>query len=136
SNQGKSVERFAQEIIAQVFEGAWGTDVRAGIIGEIGCQAQWTPLEKRVMTGAVIAQGETGASLNVHPGRNPDQPQEVMDLIRAEGGDASSTIMSHLDRTIFDDERLFRLADTGCVCGGSDAAHHGHRSGTRTVTHV
>src|SRR5687768_10803972 len=40
-NRDKSVERFAQEIMAQVFEGAWGTDVRAGIIGEIGCTAQW-----------------------------------------------------------------------------------------------
>ena len=27
------------------------------------------------------------AALNVHPGRNPDQPQEVMDLIRSERGD-------------------------------------------------
>jgi phosphotriesterase-related protein len=115
ANQEKSVERFAQEIIAQVFEGAWGTQVRSGIIGEIGCQAQWTSLEKRVMCGAIAAQCETGAALNVHPGRNPDQPQEVMDLIRAEAGDASRTIISHLDRTIFDDERLFRLADTGCV---------------------
>ena len=114
-NQAKSVERFAQEMIAQVFEGAWGTGVRAGIIGEIGCQAQWSELEKRVMRGAVIAQGETGAALNVHPGRQPDQPQEVMDMLRAEGGDASRTIISHLDRTIFDDDRLFRLADTGCV---------------------
>ena len=114
-NQSKSVEKFAGEIVAQVFEGAWGTGVRAGIIGEIGCQAQWTPLEKRVMRAAVIAQAETGAALNVHPGRNPDQPHEVMDLIRAEGGDAARTIISHLDRTIFDDERLFRLADTGCV---------------------
>jgi phosphotriesterase-related protein len=67
------------------------------------------------MRGAVVAQAETGAALNVHPGRNPDQPQEVMDLIRAERGDPSRTVISHLDRTIFDDDRMFRLADTGCV---------------------
>jgi phosphotriesterase-related protein len=115
ANHGKSVEQFATDIVAQVFEGAWGTDVRAGIIGEIGCQSPWTDLEQRVMRGAIIAQHETGATLNVHPGRHADQPQEVMELVRAAGGIPERTVISHIDRTIFDDERLFRLADTGCV---------------------
>ena len=114
-NHGKTVEQFAHEMIEQVFSGAWGTHIRAGIIGEIGCRSPWSELEKRVMRAAVVAQRETGAALNVHPGRHPDQPQEVMELIRAEGGDAARTVISHLDRTIFDDERLFRLADSGCV---------------------
>ena len=38
-NAERSVEDFTSEMVAQVFEGAWGTEVRAGIIGEIGCQA-------------------------------------------------------------------------------------------------
>ena len=114
-NRGKTVEQFTHEMIEQVFSGAWGTQIRAGIIGEIGCQSPWSELEQRVMRAAVVAQRETGAALNVHPGRHHDQPQEVMELIRAEGGDAARTIISHLDRTIFDHERLFRLADTGCV---------------------
>jgi phosphotriesterase-related protein len=115
ANRTRSVDDFAREIVAQVTEGAWGTGVRAGIIGEIGCQAPWTELEKRVMRGALVAQAETGAALNVHPGRHPDQPQEVADFVRAHGGDLSRLVISHIDRTIFDDERLFRLADTGCV---------------------
>ena len=36
-------------IADQIQVGAWNTDVRAGIIGEIGCQAPWTDTEKRVM---------------------------------------------------------------------------------------
>ena len=67
------------------------------------------------MAGALIVQQETGAVLNVHPGRDPDQPQEVADFITSHGADPSRLIISHIDRTIFDDERLFRLADTGCV---------------------
>ena len=66
----RSVEDFASEMVSQVLEGAWGTDVRAGIIGEIGCQAPWTNLERRVMQGALLAQQETGAAINVHPGRH------------------------------------------------------------------
>lgn len=115
ANHGRTVEDFASEMIDQVQVGAWNTDVRAGIIGEIGCQAPWTDLEKRVMAGAVLAMIETGASLNVHPGRHPDQPQEVADFVHARGADPSRVIISHIDRTIFDDERLLRLADAGVV---------------------
>jgi len=115
ANRDRSVDAFAAEMISQVVDGAWGTGVRAGIIGEIGCQSPWTKLEKTVMRGALIAQAETGAALNVHPGRQPDQPQEVMDFIQAEGCPADRVIISHIDRTIFDLDRLLRLADTGCV---------------------
>ncbi|HET8531706.1 MAG TPA: aryldialkylphosphatase [Methylomirabilota bacterium] len=115
ANAGRSVEDFAEEMVESVTDGAWGTDVRAGIIGEIGCQAPWTPQEQRVMLAAVLAQRQTGAAINVHPGRHPDQPKEVADFIRVKGGRMDRVIISHIDRTVFDDERLRRLADTGCV---------------------
>jgi len=115
ANRARSADDFARDMITAAFEGAWGTGVRAGIIGEIGCQAPWTALERRVMQGAIVAQQETGLALNVHPGRHPDQPQEVADFVKAHGGDLGRTIISHIDRTIFDVERLLRLADTGCV---------------------
>ncbi len=111
----KTVDQLAEEIIGQVLEGAWGTSVRAGIIGEIGCQAPWTDLEKRVMRGAVTAQKETGAAINAHPGRHPDQPQEIAEFVRKAGGDVSRLVISHIDRTIFDVDRLLKLADTGAT---------------------
>jgi phosphotriesterase-related protein len=101
--------------VVSVAGGVWGTDVRAGIIGEIGCSAPWTALEQRVMLAAVLAQRQTGAAINVHPGRHPDQPQEVADFIRVKGGRVERVIISHIDRTVFDADRLGRLADTGCV---------------------
>jgi phosphotriesterase-related protein len=115
ANTTRHVEDFAGEIVSQVLEGAWGTGVRAGIIGEIGCQAPWTDLEKRVMAGALLAQADTGAAVNVHPGRDPDQPQQVADFVRAHGGEIGRVIISHIDRTIFDETRLLRLADSGVV---------------------
>lgn len=115
ANRERTVDEFAAEMIDQVQVGAWDTEVRSGIIGEIGCQVPWTELEKRVMGAAIVAQQETGAALSVHPGRHPDQPQEIADFIRARGGDLSRAVISHVDRTIFDEDRLFRLADTGVV---------------------
>jgi phosphotriesterase-related protein len=114
-NHERGVDEFAAEMVAQVFEGAWGTEIRAGIIGEIGCQAPWTELERRVMQGAIIAQQETGAAINVHPGRHEDQPQEVADFFLKQRAPMDRMVMSHIDRTIFDEARLLRLADTGCV---------------------
>lgn len=111
----KTVDEFARVIASQVLEGAWGTSVRAGIIGEIGCQTPWTDFERRVMRGAVIAQKQTGAAINVHPGRHSDQPQEVADFVRDAGGDLTRLVMSHIDRTIFDVDRLLKLAGTGAT---------------------
>jgi len=115
ANAERSVDSFAREMIDQVQQGAWGTGVRAGILGEIGCQWPWTEQEKRVLAGAVIAQQETGAPLTVHPARHPDHPWMVVEFLRAHGADMSRTIIDHIDRTIFDDERLFRLADAGVI---------------------
>jgi hypothetical protein len=49
STYGRGVDSYAAEMIAQLTEGAWGTDVRSGIIGEVGCQSPWTDHEKQVM---------------------------------------------------------------------------------------
>jgi len=103
ANESRSLDSFAGEIVAQVLEGAWGTSIRAGIIGEIGCQVPRTELEKRLLHGALIAQTETGAAVNVHPGRIPEQPQQIAEFIIGHGGAIDCLIISHIDRTIFDD---------------------------------
>jgi phosphotriesterase-related protein len=112
-NHQRTVEDFAAEMIGQILRGAWGTDVRAGMIGEIGCSAPWTATEKRVMQAALVAAAETGAAINVHPGRDPDQPQEVADFIKSAGHPTDRIVISHIDRTIFDEPRLLRLTDSG-----------------------
>lgn len=130
ANAGRTVDSFAREMIAQVQEGAWGTDVRAGIVGEIGCQWPWTDLERTVLAGAVIAQQETGAALTIHPARHQDHPWMLVEFLRTHGADLSRTIIDHIDRTIFDDNRLFRLADAGVVLEwdlfGQENTYYGH----------
>jgi phosphotriesterase-related protein len=115
ANEHRSVEDMTQEMIDQVQLGAWGTDVRAGLVGEIGCQWPWTDLEKKTLAAAVVAMQETGASLTIHPARHEDHPWMLVEFLRAHGADLSRVIIDHIDRTIFDDDRLFRLADAGVV---------------------
>lgn len=40
---------------------------------------------------------------------------EIVNIIRDAGGNVSKTVMSHLDRTIFEYEGLVELAKTGCI---------------------
>jgi phosphotriesterase-related protein len=128
-NRQRTADDFAAEMIDQVQVGAWGTDVRAGMIGEIGCQAPWTDLEKRVMQAALLAAAETGAAINVHPGRDPDQPQEVADFIAAAGHPTERIVISHIDRTIFDEPRLLKLAESGVTIEfdlfGQESSYYG-----------
>lgn len=112
---GKGVDELAAEMVAAVTRGAWGSDARAGIIGEIGVSDPWSKAERAALEAAVIAQQETGAAINVHPGRNPESPFEIVELVRRAGGDLSRLVMSHMDRTYFEPEPVLRLAETGCV---------------------
>jgi len=111
----KSVEALAQEMETDLLEGAEGTGIRAGIIGEIGCSHPLTDQESRGVRAAVLAQQKAGACINIHPGRHPAAPFDIVRRIQQAGGDPSRVIISHIDRTIFDLPTLLRLAETGCV---------------------
>ena len=110
-----SIDALAAGMIRDVAEGVGETGIKAGIIGEIGCSGRWTEVERKVMRAAVFAQQETGAAITIHPPRFPFPVSEVVEVVREAGGDVGRTIIGHIDRTIFDQTTLFRLADTGCV---------------------
>lgn len=92
-------EQLADIMIAQVTNGAWGTSIRCGIIGEIGVSWPMTPFERRSLMAAARAQSATGAAINVHPGRHPSACQEICDVLEAAGADLSRVVLSHMDRT-------------------------------------
>ena len=110
----KSEDEIVEEIVTDVMEGVGDTGIKAGIIGEVGCSWPLTDNERKSLRAAARAQHLTGAPLLVHPGRNPEAPLEIMEIIREVGGDPRRTVMSHIDRTISQHETLSKLAETGC----------------------
>ena len=110
----KTVEDLTREIVSDVTRGVDETGIRAGLIGEIGCSWPWTENERKCVRAAVIAHRATGAPLMIHPGRDERAPQEILEVVRREGGDLGRTVMCHLDRTMTDWGRLRELAATGC----------------------
>jgi len=113
---GQPVAWLAEEMIRQLREGAWGTGIRCGIIGEIGCSWPLTPFERRSLLAAARAQRATGAAITVHPGRDPMAPHEILDVLDEAGADLSRVIIDHMDRTYpGDDDAVVALARRGCV---------------------
>ena len=110
----KSEDEIVEEIVADITEGVGDTGIRSGVIGEVGCSWPLDENERKSLRAAARAQRLTGAPLLIHPGRNPQAPLEIMEIVRESGGDPTRTIMSHVDRTIFDNETLDKLAETGC----------------------
>jgi len=111
SNWGDS--EIANEIILQITTGFGDTGIKAGIIGELGCSWPLTENERKVLRGSAKAQVETGASILIHPGRNPKAPFEILDVLAEAGADIERVVMGHLDRTIADQDVLFDLAERG-----------------------
>jgi phosphotriesterase-related protein len=109
----RTEDSLVREIVDEVTVGVGDTGIRAGLIGEIGNTWPWTENEKKVVRAAVEAQRQTGAPLMIHPGRDPDAPMQLAELIVKQGGSLRRTIMCHIERTIADERRLYDLAATG-----------------------
>ena len=81
----RSEEQLMQEMIHDVTVGCDGTNIKAGIIGEIGCTTPMTLNEIKTLKAASRAQRATGAPLLIHPGLRsvPDKlaPFEAMNVV-------------------------------------------------------
>ncbi len=109
-----SDEAIADIMIDEIENGADGTGIKAGIVGEIGLDWPMYDSELKALRAAVMAHTQSGAALSVHPGRGTEAPLDAMRIVSEIGGDPERTIMSHIDRTIFNLDDMLRLAETGC----------------------
>lgn len=111
----RSVQDLAQQTIDEITIGVDGTDIRAGIIGEVGLSWPHTDREMKSLHAAALAQVETGAALQIHPGRAADSAMTVVDACTGWGVDPSRIVMSHVERTLTSIDQMLALADTGCI---------------------
>ncbi|WP_306119876.1 MULTISPECIES: hypothetical protein [unclassified Roseitalea] len=109
------VEALTTRFVAEISEGLDGTDVRAGLIGEIGCSSPLEPVEKRALRAAARAQQATGAAISVHPGRDTAAPFEIVSILEAEGADLARCAICHMDRTFPQGTGPCQLARTGVM---------------------
>lgn len=114
-----SIEDLTQEFISDVRDGIDDTSVPAGIVGEIGLSANASgdiyDEEIKVLRAGARAARLTGAPLTIHPPGRTERAQrdrtyptsrwslEVLDIVEEEGLPPERVIMSHMDRTLFED---------------------------------
>ncbi|XP_072296978.1 N-acetyltaurine hydrolase [Eucyclogobius newberryi] len=113
ATRSMTVEQLTDVIVSEVLSGADGTEIRCGVIGEIGTGWPITDSETRVLRATAHAQTRLGCPVIIHPGRHPAAPAEVVRILQEAGGDVGKTVMSHLDRTIFDEGELLEFAQLG-----------------------
>ena len=109
----EGIESLFESIMKDITIGAGDSNVKSGIIGEIGCSWPWTKNEKISMEASVLAHKTTGLPLLIHPGRNQYAPLEIIEFISKLGADLDNVVMGHIDRTIFDYSILKETAETG-----------------------
>lgn len=92
-----NVDEICEHLIEDIETGISGTDVRAGIIGEIGAD-KWfvSAREERSFRAAARAQRRTGLALTTHAARWPVGIAQL-DLLAEEGVDPRRVIIGHCD---------------------------------------
>ncbi len=91
-----SVDAIAAEMVRDLVEGVGDTGIRAGIIGEIGCDRHIGALEERVFRAAARAHRATGVTITTHAARWP-VGEAQLDLLEEEGVDPGRVIIGHCD---------------------------------------
>ena len=108
------IEELTSRMVKELTEGIDGTEVRAGMIGEIGTSAELTEQEEKVLRAAGRAQVQTGGPMNVHlatmKGR---EGPKVLDILDEEGVDLNCVVLSHMDFVFNDVEHQEELARRG-----------------------
>ena len=110
----KTEDDILGEFIQDITEGADGTGIRAGIIGELGTSSPLHPNELKVLRAGARAQQITGALISIHAPRHEADPLKVVKILTDAGADPHHIIMCDVDRTLLTHERRCELARTGC----------------------
>ncbi|XP_076246740.1 phosphotriesterase-related protein [Calliopsis andreniformis] len=118
SNLGLSKEEMYNVMLKEMTIGCdESPDVKTGFIGEVGSTWPIEDFEKRAILATGELQGQLKCPVSFHPGRDAAAPFEIMRLYQEAGGDARKAILSHLDRTLTDEQVLLEFADENkCYC--------------------
>ncbi len=96
-----AVDDIEREIVNDVLEGMDGTDIKAGVIGEIGISGKMTDNEEKVLIASARAQLKTGAALSIHfdIGAPASLRSRAVDIVENEGGNLKKVILCHFGKS-------------------------------------
>ncbi len=92
-----NAEELGAHYIHELTVGIEGTDIKAGVIGEIGTSDKIYPIEEKALRAAAIASKHTGAPIYVHTYPWGHEAVRILDIIEEYGVPASNVCICHLD---------------------------------------
>lgn len=107
-----TIEEMENQIVKEIEHGIGHTNIRAGIIGEIGISHVMYPFEKKSLIAACRAQIRTGAPLMIHINPWSTQGLEAMEIVRDHGIPHEKVVICHVD-VENREEYIFKLLDMG-----------------------
>ncbi|XP_038223492.1 phosphotriesterase-related protein [Zerene cesonia] len=117
STMGCTTEDMYNHMLKEFTEGCVDyPTVKAGFLGEIASVWPIKEFERKAIKAAGEVQAQIGCGVSFHPHREPEAPFEIIRLYAEAGGKVDKTVMSHLDRTLLDFEKLSEFSELGTYC--------------------
>jgi phosphotriesterase-related protein len=113
---------LADEMRRELLEGIDGTQIRAGVLGELGVGTYpMVAAERKVLRAAARVQRDTGAGMILHsaPGAK-ESVFEIIGVLERAGARMDKVVISHLEERFRDDWRAYRRAGESGVRFGFD----------------
>lgn len=108
-----TINQLADHLVEEITTGMSGTDVRPGVIGEIGTErGHFSPAEERVFRAAARAARETGVPVVTHTTHFGELALDQIDVLADEGLSPDRIVISHLGDRV-DTALLLAIARRG-----------------------
>ncbi|MCU6708927.1 hypothetical protein M6D81_09365 [Paenibacillus sp. J5C_2022] len=93
----KTIDQIADELRQEICVGIDGTNIRAGVIGEIGTSEMIYPNERKSLIAAAIVQQETGLGIHVHTDLWSANGLEIVRILTEHGASPNKICINHMD---------------------------------------
>jgi len=117
--KAKSVDEMRQLILRDLTEGMEGTDIKAGVIGEIGSSKTMTEAEFKFIQAAAEAQKETGFGMQIHACLFNREGLTALDHAIKHGANPEKICVCHIDVKL-DEEYIMGILERGAYAEFDD----------------
>lgn len=111
--KARSVEQLTEQLIYDVGGAGEKPPVIAGLIGEIGVSATFTPDEEKSLRAAGRASAATGVPMEIHLPGWERHGHRVLDILEHEGADLRHVVLCHMNPSFNDKNYQRDLARRG-----------------------
>lgn len=110
--KAKSKDELRNAILNDIFVGMDGTDIKAGVIGEVGSSGVMTEFEKKSLKAAAEAQREAKCGMHIHACLWNREGLEALKYVIECGADPEKVCVDHAD-VLLDEDYILGVLDLG-----------------------